>query len=88
MNVKHDLKDGDSFTFQLRLHDEWSTPITIHYWTQATLTESLQQAGLSNVTWIDPTLTPAGVEAHATSYWDAYLRQPHCRLITAGKPAA
>lgn len=88
MNVKHDLKDGDSFTFQFKVNDEWSTPITVHYWTEATLTESLQQAGLSNVTWIDPTLTPAGTGPYATSHWDAYLRQPHCRLITAGKPAA
>jgi toxoflavin synthase len=87
MNIDRQLNDGDTFTFQFSLIDDWSAPITVHYWSQATITESLQRAGLSNVTWLDPTLTPEQTGAYERSHWDAYLRQPHCRLISASKAA-
>jgi toxoflavin synthase len=87
VNSHDQLRDGDTFSFHFSLIDSWSAPITIHYWSEATLTESLQQAGLSSVTWINPTLTPGETGSYDRSHWDAYLRHPHCRLISASKAA-
>lgn len=63
-------------------------PFSCHYYARETLIDAFVQAGFVNVTVHDTEVSPEGLAAFASGYWD--LLQDHSLfcVITADKPAA
>lgn len=79
------LPDGQSFSFNALIGDAWSPPLTVQYWSRAALTGALEKAGLTDIQWTRPSLSPNAGERDG--YWNKYIDIPHCLVLTANKPA-
>lgn len=79
------LSDGQQFSFSARIGDTWRPPLTVYYWRQASLTAALERAGLRDIRWHRPTLSPAHRAGGGAEHWQDYIDQPHCMLIEAVK---
>ena len=59
-------------------------PFTLvaYQWTRPTYEAALRDAGFRDITWREPRVSPEGIAALGTSYWEPYLRQPHATVFT------
>ncbi len=83
INLPASFDDGQPLSFMVRMGDNWLPPMTVYYWSQTTVTTALERAGLTNIQWSSPTLNPQGRDAANPDYWQPYLDQPHCLLLSA-----
>lgn len=72
-----ELPDGQLMHFALIIGDTVSPRLAIHYWSRAGLTSAFEEAGFTNVRWIEPELSPQGAAAYGDEFWQDYLRFPH-----------
>jgi 2-polyprenyl-3-methyl-5-hydroxy-6-metoxy-1,4-benzoquinol methylase len=59
--------------------------VTNYYLSVATLEEAFRAAGLRQVRWHAPEVSPAGEAAFGREHWAAFLRQPPVAFITCVK---
>jgi SAM-dependent methyltransferase len=83
MNLPASFNDGQNFSFMVKMGDNWTPPMTIHYWSRAAVSAALERAGLENIQWSSPTLNPDGRDPQNPDHWQAYLDQPHCLILSA-----
>jgi SAM-dependent methyltransferase len=79
------LADGDGITFRIRVGDFRSPEVTVHYWSRAALDGALGEAGLEEIRWIRPSLSPEAAAGPNPEQWTDYLNEPLCVIISAVK---
>lgn len=80
-----DLADGDALTFAVLINGNRSPDLTVHYWSKPVLETALQAAGFTQIEWIRPQVSQAGIEKSGQSFWQDYLDHPHCMVVTCTK---
>lgn len=70
-----DLQEGIPVVYTI-FQDGGSFDITNYWLSRATHEECLRAAGLRDIRWHAPRLSPEGRSAHGDDYWEAFLSHP------------
>lgn len=68
-------EDGGLIHFQLYLNGTATPKIAVHNWSMDTLGAAFEEAGFTDVRWVQPELSPQGREKYGDEYWADYLRR-------------
>ena len=79
------LTDGDSIAFRINVAGFRSPEVTIYYWSRAALDGALQEAGLRQIRWIRPELSPEAGDGPDPGQWHDYIDEPLCVIIECVK---
>jgi toxoflavin synthase len=87
-SLAHDgsLRDGSPVTLTLATGQGLIT-IGVHYWSKEGYESALTEAGLTDIRWHDPRVSPAGVEEHGEDVWKDYLAHPHALVLECVRKA-
>jgi ubiquinone/menaquinone biosynthesis C-methylase UbiE len=78
--VEADLRNGCPYTFR-NYQDDTSFDITVHHLDVATHEQAFAAAGLTDVRWVRPEVSPPGRMSFGSGFWDTFLRDPPIVLI-------
>jgi len=79
------LTDGDAIAFRINVAGFRSPEVTVYYWSRAALDGALQEAGLEQIRWINPELSPEAGAGPDPQQWADYLSEPLCMIIDCVK---
>lgn len=79
--------DAAPVVLNLRANGREAT-VTARYWTAATLTTVLGEAGFETVDWVPHRTTATGTDGDGTAYLRPYLSVPHAALLRCVKGKA
>jgi toxoflavin synthase len=77
--------DGEAMPFSAKMGDLVMPEVTAYRWNKETVEAALQAAGFRDIHWVQPQLSPAGVEQYGAETFATYLKQPHAVLIECVK---
>ena len=75
-----DLHNGSTYVFR-NYQQGTSFDITIHQLDVPTHEQAFASAGLTDVRWVRPEVSPAGLASFGADYWETFLRDPPIILI-------
>jgi SAM-dependent methyltransferase len=81
------LADGAAIPFRINLAGFRSPEVTIYYWGRAALDGALQEAGLEQIRWISPELSPEASQGPDPWQWADYINEPLCVIVDCVKRA-
>jgi SAM-dependent methyltransferase len=80
------LREGAPINWKFFL-DGGAFEITNYYLSRATMVEAFHEAGLADVRWYAPEVSPGGVSALGRDHWEDFLASPPVIFIECVKPA-
>jgi SAM-dependent methyltransferase len=69
--------DGDSFHFQLFMGETSTPKLHNYFWSREPVASALEEAGFTDLRWVQPELSEQGLAEHGPGYWEDYLRCVH-----------
>lgn len=84
MEMTPPLEDGSQLKF-VTVIDNKLMEVYSRYWHQKTLETALTEAGLTDIRWIKPHVSPEGIALYGEALWHNYSTVPHCIFIEAFK---
>jgi hypothetical protein len=81
------LSDGDAIAFRINVAGFRSPEVTVYYWSRAALDGALRDAGLDQIRWISPELSPEAGAGPDPLQWADYINEPLCVIIDCVKRA-
>ena len=75
--------EGAAIHYRFELEDGAVFTLTDYYISRAVMQTVMEDCGLQQVQWPQPTLDPEGVEALGADYWTAIVASPPFCLIEA-----
>ncbi len=86
--VPAEMDNGSPYIFR-NYQEDSSFDITVHHLDVATHEQAFTAAGLSDIHWVRPRVSPQGRKSFGSGYWDTFLREPpiiliECRAGTEG----
>lgn len=79
------LADGEPVTIRISLGEFRSPELTIYYWSRAVLDGALRDAGLEQIRWIKPELSPEAAAGPDPRQWADYLAEPLCLIVEGAR---
>jgi SAM-dependent methyltransferase len=84
--VPRPLPDGASYPLTFHLDDGSEFTLTNFAWSRETWEATLRDAGLAEIRWHTPTVTPDGRAAFGDDFWRTYLEHPPILRLEARRP--
>jgi hypothetical protein len=78
--VPADLGNGSPYIFR-NYQDDASFDITVYQLDVATHEQAFAAAGLSDVQWVRPQVSPQGRRSFGSEYWETFLSDPPIILV-------
>jgi SAM-dependent methyltransferase len=75
------LADGEAIAFRINVAGFRSPEVTVYYWSRDALDNALREAGLDEIRWIRPELSPEAENGPDPQQWLDYLDEPLCVII-------
>ncbi|WP_437669164.1 class I SAM-dependent DNA methyltransferase [Sorangium sp. So ce131] len=86
-SVEGRLEDAAPMTVNVSSGDIEITILT-QYWTRAGYEAALRRAGLVDIQWRSPEVSPEGIAAHGEQFWSNYRARPYAMLLECTKAPA
>jgi ubiquinone/menaquinone biosynthesis C-methylase UbiE len=83
--VQGDLREGAPIVLQFFLPDGSSIEVTNYYLSVGTMEAAFRAAGLRDVTWHAPEVSPEGLREFGQEYWADFLAHPPVAFIECVK---
>ena len=77
--------DGEPAPFSVSLGGMTMPEVMAYRWDKTTVDSALTGAGFTNIRWVQPTLSKAGIEQQGLDYYKVYMTHPHAVLIDCTK---